>query len=179
MPTPHDFGLNDEEAELLPRLYLQQMPVKADETLLKSLQDKGMLEGEQITEKGREASSYWQPKPFWDYSEDGKVWKSCAVIASDGEGNDVLLQAMGPAIDWHIEQYGTDCADLGLGGPEPGIWVWEGTMGAVRIQSIVYGEDWDHEATGDYRRPTKEEWEAIKQEECPWNKDTLPKWEKR
>jgi len=180
MPTSHDYGLTQEEADALHQIYVQEIGHKIDETVLKSLQDKGMLEGMKTTEKGREASSYWQPKPFWDYSEDGKVWKSCAVIASDGDGNDVLLHAMGPAIDWHIDQYGTNCEELGLSGyTEPGIWVFEGTMGAVRLVSIDYGEDWDLEVSGDWREPTPEEWESIKSGDCPWDKDNLPRWEKK
>lgn len=114
----------------------------------------------------------------WDYSKDGTVWKSCAVIATDGEGNDVLLHACGPAIDYHIDQLGHDLEMLGLSGdePGPGIWVWEGTMGAVRYDSPEVGVEYEHEARGDWRAPTAEEWEGIKQELCPWDKETLPRW---
>ena len=44
-------------------------------------------------------------------------------------------------------------------------------MGAVRCDTDDYGEEWDHEANGDWRAPTEEEWALIKDGECPW--DTL------
>ena len=111
----------------------------------------------------------------WDYSKDGRVYMSCAVIASDGQGHDVLLFALGPAIDWHVEQYGYACDELGLGSDESGIWVWEGTMGSVRCETLD-GTDWDFEVSGDLRTPTDEEWKHIRANECPWTKETLPRW---
>lgn len=112
--------------------------------------------------------------PFWDYTQDGKTYQSCAVVASDGHGHDLVLFALGPAIDWHIEQYGWSCDDLGLGHDEAGIWVWEGSMGSVRHETLE-GTDYDHEVWGEYRRPTETEWRAIMDNECPWTKETLPR----
>lgn len=171
--------LGQEHWEVLNTLYYKNRSYEPDEGLRADLERHGLLAGTQLTKLGEQAHD--QLHTFleeWDYTKDGAVWMSCAVVASDGKGNDVLLHAYGPAIDWHLEQIGNDCDDLGLCAPEPGIWVWTGTMGSVRIQSIDYGEDWDHEVTGDWREPTEAEWEHIKQEECPWDKDNLPRWPK-
>jgi hypothetical protein len=110
--------------------------------------------------------------PPWD---DSRTIMSCAVVASDGRGNGVLLHHLGPAIDWAIDEIGRDLGDLGLSDSPAGVWVWTGTMGSVRVTSIDYGEDWDWEVTGDWREPTAEEWETIKDEDCPWTPEMLPR----
>lgn len=179
MPEMEDFDLTDDEWHALTLIVGRESPLYVSSEVLESLREKEMIVGEQATDKGREAASYWQPSSGWDYSKDGRTWKSCAVIVSDGKERHILLHAYGPAVDWHIEQYGTDCEELGLTeAPGPGIWIWEGSMGAVQSFSLDYGEDWDHEVTGDWREPTEEEWELIKGDECPWDKETLPKWPK-
>lgn len=111
----------------------------------------------------------------WDYSKDGRKYKSCAVVASDGNGRDVLLEACGPAIDWHIDQVGDSAEELGLAAPEAGLWVWEGNMGSVPIETPM-GTDWDHEVRGVWRPLTDEEWDSVQIGECPWTKETLPPW---
>ena len=112
------------------------------------------------------------PDP-WTHEERHTIL-SCAVVASDGHGNCLLLSHLGPAIDWHVDQYGRDLGDLGLNDAPAGVWVWSGNMGAVRVSSIDY-EDWDLEVTGEWREPTPEEWEAIKADDCPWTPETLPR----
>lgn len=170
--------LEDEDWASLMLLLAHETEPKLDEESKKRLRALDLLTEEgKLTEDGWLAIHYQQDFTApWDYTKDGKVWKSCAVVAGDGNENDVLLHACGPAIDWHIEQYGADCKELGLGVPGPGVWVWEGSMGAVRIDSIEYGTDWDHEVNGDWRQPTQEEWDKIKENECPWTKENLPKW---
>jgi hypothetical protein len=112
----------------------------------------------------------------WDYERDGKIWKSCAVVATDGKGNDVLLHAFGPAIDWHVDQYGYSCDAVCLTGHgEPGVWVFEGTVGSYCYDTMD-GREWDLEARGTWREPTSEEWDHIKEGECPWTRETLPRW---
>jgi hypothetical protein len=172
--------LDQEHWEVLNTLYYRNRPYEPEESLRAALERKGLLEGTKLTELGEKAHDrmhrYLAP---WDYTKDGKVWKSCAVIVSDGNYRDLLLHACGPSIDWHIEQYGWSCEELDMHAPEPGIWVWEGSMGCVRVTSPDYGEDWEFEVNGDFRRPTDEEWEKIQDQECPWDKGNLPKWEKK
>lgn len=135
-----------------------------------------LIDGNSLTPEGRLAAEWAHEfTELWSHG-DGKIYMSCAVVASDGKGNDVLLYSCGPAIDWHVDQIGRSCSDLGLEAPSPGVWVWEGSMGTVRVASTDWGEDWDHEAVGDWREPTAEEWESIKEEECPWTRETLPRW---
>lgn len=170
--------LSSEDWQTLHMLQIHETEPTVSAPSVDRLREMGLLTSDlRLTDEGRLAFQYQHDFLCpWDYSKDGKVWKSCAVIASDGKGNDILLHAFGPAIDWHIDQYGTDLEELGLGADDPGIWVWEGSMGAVRCYTPDYGEEWDHEANGDLREPTEEEWEHIKQEECPWDKDNLPRW---
>jgi hypothetical protein len=171
--------LKQKHWEVLNTLYYKSRPYVPDERLRADLERHGLLDGTRLTVLGEQAHDQLHTFLEWDYMKDGAVWMSCAVVASDGKNNDVLLQAYGPAIDWHLGELGDDCETLGLEAPEPGIWVWTGTMGSVRIQSIDYGEDWDHEVAGDWREPTEEEWEHIKADECPWTKENLPRWPKK
>lgn len=169
--------LRDVEWDALHSLRLQEVPPPIPEEVMASLQRRDLVLDGELTHEGRLAAAFWEEFRLeqWDYSKDGRTWKSAAVVASDGNGNDVLLHAMGPAIDWHIDQFSTSCDELGLSCPEPGVWVWVGTMGSVRCETMD-GVDYDHEVTGDWRAPTDEEWEFIKGDECPWDKDTLPRW---
>lgn len=119
-----------------------------------------------------------EPHQFWDYEREGKVYMSCAVVAVGLGGEVVLLDHFGPAIDWHVEAYGSLAEELGLDfDEEPGIYVWEGGMGSVKIETID-GTDWDHKVSGGLRAPTDQEWEAIRKGECPWTRETLPRWKK-
>jgi len=172
--------LEQEHWTVLNSLYFRGLPVTEDKAILEALEGHDLINGTELTELGKLAHEHMHRYGGeWDYEKDGHVWMSCAVIATDGNGNDLLLHACGPAIDWHIEQYGNDPTDLGLDGyVDAGIWVWEGTMGAVRCDTPDYGVEWDHEANGDWRAPTEEEWELIKGGECPWDKENLPRWPK-
>jgi len=171
-----DFDLTQDEWDALTQLVWREPELYIDAELLTSLQKKGMLTGHRPTDQGVKAVSTWEPPSEWDYTKDGKVWKSAAVVVSDGTDRNLLLHAYGPAIDWHIDQVGSSCQELGLHAPGPGIWVWEGSMGAIRHDSPITGEDWDYEVQGDWRVPTPEEWELVEDGECPWDKETLPKW---
>jgi hypothetical protein len=141
-----------------------------------SLTQRDLILGDSLTPEGRLAAEWIHEftNPWRD--GEGKIYQSCAVVASDGKGNDVLLHACGPAIDWHLDEIGRSCSDLDLAAPGPGVWVWIGSMGSYRVSTIDYGDDWDFEATGEWREPTAEEWESIKDDECPWTKETLPRW---
>jgi len=144
------------------------------------LNELGLMEGDEITADGRKAYAWClEFRKTWDYEKDGRTWKSCAVVATDGKGHDVLLHAFGPAFDWHIEQYGFEAGSICLDGyTEPGIWVFEGTCGSVRHETMD-GTDYDLESDGVWREPTEDEWSLIQQGECPWDKDTLPRWPDR
>jgi len=160
----------------LSTLHWRAEPINAE--ILACLEDHDLVQGTELTELGKLAQEHRHLFEEWDYENDGRIWKSCAVIATDGNGNDILLHAYGPAIDWHIGAYSSDVGELGLDGhTEPGVWVWEGTMGSVRHETMD-GTDWDHEVTGDWRAPTEEEWELIRGGECPWDRETLPRWPK-
>lgn len=145
------------------------------------LREMGLLTKElRLTEQGRLAYRFQHDFAVpWDYENDGSIWKSCAVVATDGKGNDVLLHAFGPAFDWHIEQYGHTCDAICLDGyTEPGVWVFEGSCGSVPHETMD-GTEYDLESHGEWREPTEEEWEMIRQDECPWDKETLPRWPER
>lgn len=117
--------------------------------------------------------------PVWDFKTEGKVFKSCAVLALGIDGLTTVLSHFGPAIDWHAENYSANAEELGLEMNDekfdPGVYVWVGTMGSVRYETID-GTEWDHEVTGEFRAPTSEEWTAIQARECPWTKENCPRW---
>jgi hypothetical protein len=179
-PKPKCFDrlheLSEAEWDVLSVLRWREDAPSIPDDVRVSLTQLDLIFGDSLTPEGRLAAEWvYEFADPWR-EDDGKSYKSCAVVASDGKGNDVLLHAFGPAIDWHVDEIGNSCDDLCLTVPEPGVWVWVGSMGAVRVSSIDYGEDWDFEATGEWRAPTAEEWEFIKAGECPWTKETLPRW---
>ena len=117
--------------------------------------------------------------PFWDYETEGRVFKSCAVVALDMEGHTSVLDHFGPAIDWHADQFSSSAEELGLEMDDeypPGVYVWEGSMGSVQVETRD-GMEWDHEVNGVFREPTQDEWLAIQKRECPWDKENCPRWE--
>lgn len=62
-----------------------------------------------------------------------------------------------------------DLADLGLDDAPEGISVWEGSIRSVHYHTPDMNEhDWWLE--GKFREPSNEEWEAIRKNECPWDK---------
>ena len=140
----------------------------------------GLVEGQRLTDEGRRAYEHHIDFVGGRWSEeDFKVFKSCAVIATDGKGNDVLLHVCGPSFDWQINEEGHTCEALCLDGhTEPGVWVFEGTMVTVTHET-EYGPEYDVEPQGDWREPTEDEWEMIKQDECPWDREHLPRWPER
>jgi hypothetical protein len=177
----------DRLRELTPEAWsgLTQLQLVASEPLIieaakDQLETMGLMKDGRITQEGRLAYSCHMEfvGEQWDYENDGKTWMSCAVIATDGNGHDVLLHAFGPAFDWHIEQYGHTCEAICLDGyTEPGVWVFVGSCGSVPYHTYD-GLEYDLESTGDFRAPTEEEWDLIKEDECPWDRENLPKWPK-
>jgi hypothetical protein len=140
----------------------------------------GLVEGDRLTEEGRLAYQHHMDFVGERWSEeDHKRLKSCAAVATDGDGNDILLAVCGPSFDWHVDQEGRTCEALGLDGcMDPGVWVFEGTMVTV-THDTPYGPEYDVEPSGDWRAPTAEEWELLKEDECPWDRENLPRWPER
>lgn len=50
---------------------------------------------------------------------------------------------------------------------------------SIKEISQEHGDDWGHEVVGDWREPTPEERDHIREGECPWDKGNLPRWEDR
>lgn len=94
--------------------------------------------------------------------------KTMAVIACSDDGRAVsVLWTVGGAIAMELEEGGLGHNDLGLD-TEPGIWVWEGV--AVWIPGGYYTpDDGEMELQGSFRKPTDEEWTAIRDGRCPWD----------
>jgi len=170
-------GLTSEAWGALHQLHMVESEPVIIESAKDELEELGLMKNGRITEEGKLAHDCHQDfLDPWDYETDGRIWKSCAVVATDGNGNDILLHAFGPAFDWHLGQYGFTCDAICLDGhTEPGVWVFEGSCGSVRHETMD-GTEWDLEASGDWREPTEEEWDLIKENECPWDKETLPRW---
>lgn len=87
-----------------------------------------------------------------------------ALIISDGERSAVLSH-VGGYIDYWLNEGGiTDAFD----GVDPGVWIWQGKI----IGHRDYQGEYDAELVGDFRRPTAEEWEQIRDEDYElWDAD--------
>ena len=109
-----------------------------------------------------------EPMPWGGY--DFKK-KTLAVVASDEKGCGVVLWSVGPHIEMDRSEHGLRYIDdLGLDPEGVGIWIWEGVQ-VWTSGSYEHPEEVDSSLEGTWRRPTDEEWEKIKQGECPWNDD--------
>lgn len=112
---------------------------------------------------------------------DGRIYKSCALLAVGCDGNVVVLQHFGPAIDWHVDAYSANADELGLEGLcndlDPGVYIWEGGMGSVKYETLD-GTEWDHEVTGEVRDLTLDEWAALSGNTDLWDINNCPKWDK-
>ena len=99
--------------------------------------------------------------------------KSVAVIGSNGNGHGTLVWWAGGHLALEINEYGfSDLGDLGLDDCPIGIWVWEGKYiyhSGVNCEGIDVGGD--AEPKGEFRKPTDEEWAAIREGRSPWNDD--------
>lgn len=97
---------------------------------------------------------------------------SLAVVASDGDDSGCILSYAGPALDFERCEGGglgwDHLCRMGLSGAPEGISIWEGSMVPETIET-PYGTDHDAYFEGEFRKPTKEEWESIVAGECPWD----------
>ena len=103
----------------------------------------------------------WGP---WDWNK-----KSLAVIASHG-GDGAVLWWVGGHLDYEIsEGYASSLGDLGLDNAPNGICVWEGVYDYHSDKSYYDNDGGYTEANGEFRVPTDEEWEYIRENRCPWD----------
>lgn len=89
---------------------------------------------------------------------------SLAVIADGGtpHRSGCVLWTVGAHVRMEMEEGGLSALDdLGLEAPDVGIWIWEG--------KYSWDSDGYSEPRGKFRRPTEEEWQAIREGRCPWN----------
>jgi hypothetical protein len=100
----------------------------------------------------------------WDWGK-----KSLAVVTCrNGEGS--VLWWVGGHIDFELSEAGmVSLGDLGLDNAPDGLSIWEGVYDYHRDQSYFHDDGGWTEANGDFRRPTEEEWEWIKSNQCPWD----------
>ena len=91
------------------------------------------------------------------------------VIACSPYGGQLPLWADSDEMDEYIKNTWMPMNDLKEKVPD-GIWVLEGKITAERINT-PYGYDYDVDFVSDYREPTPEEWEKIKDGENPWVKE--------
>ncbi len=104
----------------------------------------------------------------WDWGK-----KSRAVIASRN-GDGAVLWWVGGHLDFEICESGlSSLDDLGLDNAPDGVHVWEG----VYHYTESYGEyggpgdGCEAEPDGEFRKPTEEEWVAIREARCPWDEN--------
>lgn len=104
--------------------------------------------------------SGWEP----DWSKPSR-----AVIASDGDGNGVILWHMG-ALSHEVEQIRSESlGDYGFDDCPQGIHVWEGIHEEKTKPADFTGSNETLMVPkGDYRSPSDEEWQALREHRCPW-----------
>lgn len=102
----------------------------------------------------------------WDGYPDA-AWEkpSLAVVASDGDGYGAVIHTSGPHLRYQIDEVGFHELELlGLHDCPAGVWVW---AGKIRYQGC--GPDTEPVTEGEYRHPTEEEWQAIRDNVPPWD----------
>lgn len=93
---------------------------------------------------------------------------SMAVIAY-GDERGMIIWYIGADLQFEMEEGGVrDIDDLGLEPPNDGIWIWEGRY-AWSPGSYEYPDDGESNPVGEFRAPTDNEWQAIREGRCPWN----------
>ena len=103
--------------------------------------------------------------PEWE-CYDNPLKPSMAVISSDGPNRCILLHHIGFDLANMYDACGDDTESLMLDGLEAGIWIWEGRYIGTYDE---WSGEYDTEALGEFRKPTDEEWENIKEGEEPWD----------
>lgn len=91
--------------------------------------------------------------------------KCLAVIAESPLGTGIVLWTVGGDVVEKINELGNNTFDLALVPPSYGVWVWEGkyVLADDETETDEFGP------LGEFRRPTEEEWIAIREGRCPWN----------
>jgi hypothetical protein len=106
-----------------------------------------------------------------DAVRDEAKWASKAVVACNGSGRGAVLWFVGESMRNEIEEAGlSELEDLGFDDAPRGISIWEGTYIWSR-GPYEHPEDGDMAPSGSFREPTREEWEAIRANTCPWPKE--------
>ena len=107
-----------------------------------------------------------EPRRRWHGLDSKKP--SRAIIACDGNGNGVVLTAVGERLRIEIEEHGLrHLSDLGLDDAPQGISVWEGTY-VWSPGPFECPEDGCCNAVGTFRVPTDEELRAARDGHNPW-----------
>jgi hypothetical protein len=100
--------------------------------------------------------------------EDEEKCQSKAVIAANHKGFGCVVWYVGPGLINEIEEAGLqELGDLGLDDAPEGISVWEGIYVWSR-GPYECPEDGDSAPVGAFRRPSDEEWIAIREGRNPW-----------
>ncbi len=94
---------------------------------------------------------------------------SLAVVTTNDRDEGILLWYVGGHIAMEVKEAGlSHLDDLGLHPPEAGVWIWEGRY-IWSSGSYEYPMDGSSDPVGNWRKPTEEEWQTIKDGDCPWD----------
>lgn len=99
----------------------------------------------------------------YDFDKD-----SLAVVVLGEFDKMCVLWTAGPHVRMEIEEAGVFADEVLPAPDEEGVWVWEG-RGIWYPGSYECPDDGSIELEGKYRKPTDEEWQAIREGCCPWN----------
>lgn len=107
-------------------------------------------------------------KPSWGNYDFSKPSLAVVALGEDGQELPCLLWTVGAHVRMEIEEAGLTFGELGLEPDEPGIWIWEG-VGVWSPGGYECPDDGSIELVGKFRKPTDEEWTAIRCGCCPWD----------
>lgn len=133
----------------------------------------GCVQGDECNRCFNEArdsggSLYWVgdhvPYGGFDFGRPSHAVVACA------EGEGVVLWYVGGYIELEVVEGGLrSLADLGLDDAPRGISVWVGKIIIHETTSFEGDHDYESETKGEFREPSKDEWEAIHAGRNPWN----------
>jgi len=121
----------------------------------------------------------WTPPHGWTWTPLPEVLlnelegHSKAVIAKDSTYNGIVIWYTGRDLEYMIDSFGCMLHEICLDDAPHGISIWEGYYVIIPIRSAGDDTDCDIEPDpkGAFRKPTEEEWVAIRAGKSPWSEN--------
>jgi hypothetical protein len=113
---------------------------------------------------------YGGPSDLWGGYDFSK--QSRAVVAARSKDEGIVLWGVGGHINAAMHpaasSLGPTLDALDLTAPGCGIWIWEGKY-VWAPENLEHPDSDDSMPQGEWREPTEEEWQSIRNGVCPWD----------